>query len=96
LGAQSSESFGVSFVSAESDSLNFTELFTDIEQLISAVNTCETHGVESLALPLDLRQTSAATQHIYSALHSVTAPDHVTETRAVVATLTSTLSGKLG
>lgn len=63
------DSVGVSSVSAlDSDSQDYAELYSDIERLVSAVNTSESLGVESHALPLDLRRSSAAVQRLYSAV----------------------------
>lgn len=63
------DSFGASSVTGlDSDSHHYSELYADIEQLVSVVNTSESLGIETHALPLDLRRSSAAAQRIYEAV----------------------------
>lgn len=88
------DSFGASSVTGpDSDSHHYAELYTDIEELVSMVNTSESLGIETQALPLDLRRSSAAAQRIYGAVtaqHDV----NVTQMRRVVAELHAIVTGE--
>lgn len=87
------DSFGASSVSGlDPDSHDYAELYSDIEQLVSVVNTSESLGVEAHALPLDLRRSSAAAQRLYAAVsaqHDVA----VTTMRRVIQELHDVVTG---
>lgn len=88
------DSFGASSVTGlDSDSHHYDELYADIEQLVSVINTSESLGIETHALPLDLRRSSAAAQRIYGA---VTAQSEVcvTDMQRVVSALHDVTTGE--
>ncbi len=88
------DSFGMSSVSGQDlDSHHYEELYVDIEQLVSTINASETIGIESQALPLDLRRSSEAAQRIYGAL-TTQREEPVTTTRNIIVDLQDIVTGE--